>query len=72
MTLKFKRNGKENGKTAYLVQRKVAGMWFPVASITFDGTDWVHCEHTLSFEKGRVTRWATLSEAKKEAFKSIR
>lgn len=69
--LKFKRNGKENGKTAYLVQRKVAGMWFPVASITFDGMEWVHCKLNHLHEKGRVTRWATLSEAKEEAFKAI-
>jgi len=68
--LKFVRNGTENGKSAYLVQRKAAGMWLTVATIVFDGTNWVHRQHTISFEKDRVTRWATLREAKDEALKS--
>jgi hypothetical protein len=66
--IKFQRSGKSGGKTAYDVidsKREIL-----VGQIQFDGTDWVHCKVGPLLEKGRVTRWATLSEAKDEALKA--
>jgi len=62
--VRFERNGKENGKSAYLVKSRIAGMWITIASIVFDGEDWVH------HKSGRIDRFATLREAKDEAIKS--
>jgi hypothetical protein len=66
--VKFQRSGKNCGKTAYDVIDGKRGIL--VGQIQFDGTDWVHCKLNHLLEKGRVTRWATLSEAKDEAMKA--
>lgn len=65
MVVKFEHNGKENGKTACLVKRRLVGTWITVSSIVFDGEDWV-----LHHKSGRIDRFATLREAKDEALKS--
>ena len=62
--VKFERNGQENGKTAYLVKRGIAGMWITVSTIVFDGRDWV------LHQKGRIDRFAKLREAKDAAIRS--
>jgi|HigsolmetaGSP11D_1036233.scaffolds.fasta_scaffold00217_7 hypothetical protein len=63
--VRFVTNGKENGKTAYLVKQGFAGMWITFATIVFDGDSWgVHKQ------SGRVDRFATLREAKDDAIKS--
>jgi hypothetical protein len=63
--VKFDRNGKENGKTAYLVKHVLAGIGITVSTIVFDGDDWV-----VHHKSGRIDRFATLREAKDEAIKS--
>lgn len=63
--VRFERNGKENGKTAYLAKRRFAGMWITYASIVFDGECWAVYKST-----GRIDRFAKLGEAKEEAIKS--
>jgi hypothetical protein len=63
--VKFERNGQENGKTAYLVKRGLAGIGITVSTIVFDGEDWV-----VHHKSGRIDRFATLREAKDEAIKS--
>lgn len=63
--VKFERNGKENGKTAYLVKRGIAGLWITCSTIVFDGDDW-----EVHHKSGRIDRFATLREAKDEAIKS--
>jgi hypothetical protein len=66
--IKFQRSGKSCGKTAYdVIDRNRKTL---VGQIQFDGVDWVHFKIGPLLEKGRVTRWATLSEAKDEAMKS--
>jgi hypothetical protein len=70
MMVKFERNGQENGKTAYLVKRRIAGMWITTSTIAFDGDGWAVYQQSLSFERGRIDRFATLREAKDEAIKS--
>lgn len=64
MKPRFTRNGEENGKPAYLVQKKALGSWLTIASIVHDGQDW--CLHHPS---GRIDRSERLSEAKDEALK---
>lgn len=63
--VRFVVNGKENGKTAYLVNQGFAGMWITIASIVFDGERW--CVHK---QPGRIDRFEKLREAKEEAVKS--
>lgn len=65
MNVRIVTNGKENGKTAYLVKRKFVGMWMTCSSIVFDGDGWA--VHKTS---GRIDRFETLREAKDEAIKS--
>lgn len=60
----FETNGKENGKTAYLVKKPFAGMKITVGAIVFDGADWV-----LRSGSGRIDRFVKLKEAKEEAMK---
>lgn len=62
--IRFVRNGKENGKTAYLAQRKLAGQVMTIGSILFDGQDW------MIRRGGRTDRFGTLQEAKNEMRKS--
>ncbi|TSE35492.1 hypothetical protein [Tepidimonas charontis] len=64
---KFERNGKENGKSAWLVKQSFVGRHITVASIVFDGSDWCLCTHGKSGI--RTDRFATLREAKEEALK---
>ena len=62
---RFVRNGTENGKGAYLVQRKAAGAWMTIGTIVHDGADWV-----LRYSgSGRIERYETLAEAKDAALK---
>jgi hypothetical protein len=62
---RFARNGTENGKSAYLVQRRAAGTWITVASIVYGEEDWI-----LRYaSSGRIERFAALSEAKDTALK---
>lgn len=60
----FETNGKENGKTAYLVKKPFAGTKIRVGSIVFDGEDWI-----LRAGTSRVDRFGKLKEAKEEAMK---
>lgn len=61
---RFVRNGKENGKYAWLVQSRALGTWMTLATIVWDGAEWI-----LRSGKGRIDRFEHLSEAKKEALK---
>lgn len=61
---RFVRNGEENDKSAWLLQRRAAGTWITYASIVWDGADWV-----VRARSGRVDRFEHLSEAKNEALK---
>lgn len=62
---RFQRNGTENGKCAYLVQRKAAGAWMTIGSIVFEDEDWV-LRYSAS---GRIERYEALAEAKDAALK---
>ena len=62
---RFQRNGVENGKGAYLAQRKMAGAWMTIGTIVHDGKDWV-LRYSSS---GRIERYETLAEAKDAALK---
>lgn len=62
---RFQRNGTENGKGAYLVQRKMAGTWVTIGSIVHEGADWV-LHYSAS---GRIERYEALAEAKDAALK---
>lgn len=62
---RFQRNGTENGKCAYLAQRKTAGTWMTTGTIVHNGEDWV-LRYSSS---GRIERYETLSEAKDAALK---
>ena len=62
---RFKRNGTENGKSAYLVQRRAVGTWMTGGSIVHDGEDWV-LRYSVS---GRIERFKTLAEAKDAGLK---
>lgn len=65
MGIRFEKNGAENGKTAFLVHRRLVGSWTAVASILWDGRDW-----TLNaLANGRIDRFASLADAKDEARK---
>ncbi len=62
---RFQRNGTENGKGAYLIQRKMAGTWVTIGTIVHDGADWV-----LRYsESGRIERYEALAEAKDAGLK---
>ena len=62
---RFQRNGTENGKSAYLVQRKMAGAWMTIGTIVHDGADWV-----LRYSgSGRIERYEAIAEAKDAALK---
>ena len=62
---RFQRNGTENGKGAYLVQRKMAGAWVTIGTIVHDGADWV-----LRYSgSGRIERYEALAEAKDAGLK---
>ncbi len=65
--VKFERNGKENGKMAYLVKRRFAGLWITFATIVFDGSDWVF----RLLRNDRIERFEKLREAKEEALKAL-
>ena len=62
---RFVRNGTENGKSAYLMQRKAAGAWITIGSIVYEAADWVlrYCS------SGRIERYETLAETKDAALK---
>lgn len=60
------RNGDEQGKSAWLYQRRDVGTWKTLASIFWDGVDWV-----LRSGQGRIDRFEHLNEAKDEAWKLI-
>ncbi|MGC8519775.1 MAG: hypothetical protein ACP5P4_14830 [Steroidobacteraceae bacterium] len=62
---RFVRNDTENGKSAYLMQRKAAGAWMTIGSIVFEDEDWV-LRYSVS---GRIERYETLAEAKDAALK---
>lgn len=64
-SVKFERNGQENGKTAYLVKRRAVGSFFTYATIVFDGRDWV----LRRLSSGRVDRFERLRDARQEALK---
>ena len=62
---RFQRNGAENGKGAYLVQRKMAGSWMTIGTVVHDGLDWL-----LRYSgSGRIERYETLAETKDAALK---
>ena len=62
---RFVRNGTENGKSAYLMQRKAAGAWITIGTVVYEAEDWVlrYCS------SGRIERYETLAEAKDGALK---
>ena len=62
---RFRRNGTENGKCAYLAQRRMAGTWMTTGTVVHNGEDWV-LRYSSS---GRIERYETLSEAKDAALK---
>ncbi len=57
------RNGTENGKCAYLMQRKLAGAWITIGTVVYEEEDWV-LRYSSS---GRIERYETLAEAKDAA-----
>ena len=62
---RFVRNGIENGMSAYLVQRKMAGSWMTIGTVVHDGLDWL-----LRYSgSGRIERYETLAETKDAALK---
>lgn len=61
---KFVRNGVENGRTAWMFQRKKLGSWMTYGFILWSGTDWL-----LRTGISRIERFDTLREAKLEAIK---
>lgn len=61
----FKLNGHENGKPAYLAQRRAVGTKVTFASIVFDGREWL----LKKLPNGRVDRFDTAKDAKEEARK---
>jgi len=62
---RFVRNGIENGKCAYLMQRKAAGSWLTIGTVVCEEEDWV-LRYSSS---GRIERYETLAEAKDAALK---
>lgn len=62
---KFVVQGSENGKKSYRFMRKRNGQWATVATIFFDGSDWV----VFNCTSERVDRFGRLSEAKDECLK---
>ncbi|MHB1814531.1 MAG: hypothetical protein ACYCUE_06845 [Steroidobacteraceae bacterium] len=62
---RFQRNGAENGRSAYLMQRKVAGSWITIGTVVYEEEDWV-LRYSSS---GRIERYETLAEAKDAALK---
>lgn len=70
--IRLVRNGKENGKTAYLAQEKMVGGYMTFASVIFDGKDWVVTRCARGIYSARVDRFAKLFEARNELMKGSR
>lgn len=54
-----------NGKSAYLMQRKLAGAWITIGTVVYEEEDWV----LRYLSSGRIERYETLAEAKDAALK---
>lgn len=64
--VRFKTNGIENGKRAYLAQKYAVGSWMTFASIVYDGCEWV-----ITKSSGRIDRRETLELARDECLKIV-
>lgn len=61
----IEKNGKENGKTAFLASKKFAGTRITFASIIFEDGEWVVRRHN----SGRIDHFEKLFEARDEVLK---
>lgn len=63
--IRFVKNGVENNKTTYLVQRKLAGVYLTIATIFFEGGDWI----LKTLKNNHIDRFEKLNQAKNEGKK---